>query len=665
MDTAIGFKRKPSGMHKLSLMALAFAASNHLSANDIDRLLGLSLEELLATRVTTATLSSQNLRSVPASITVVTRNRIRQLGVKTLEELMNHVPGYQSYNIDAFMKTYSSRSRRLVAGNREVLLLIDGQRANHDMLGNSVVYEENLPLDNVERVEFMRGPGSALYGANAFLGVVNVITTKHRNDVAASAGQNGISRTALNVSSRTESGWQHSLFAQQYITDGEKQMLFDSRTQDDIEAQQAEKLHNVYWQATSGDWGIQVRQSRHFNEGGYVVGSVTDEYPNYSKVTSRLFALNYDQDLAGDWVYSGRVYHTPYETFYRLRTPNQSSSSPRLVINDSAGYESGIENRFHWEGENKNALIGLDYMHSAIDMGRVRVWIPPSAPEAWMDAYDTNDFDLAALYTQWQGSLVENVTYILGARQDHYFSRYSHTSPRVGLVWEIDSVNYLKLLYGEAFRAPAANERSIKNSTTQEGNPNLKPEVSKTSELIWLYSSKRLYSSISVFDTMIDDSVALQNTLPPQLFINQGQQHFSGMEVGQEWYLNEYFQVAAAATQLFNSPMRNNLDSERMLGLSLLFQQDKLTGSVSAHYFGPREDVNAATIMQVREWGGYTLYDLALQYQLSQQLGLTFEVRNLGNKAYSQPAQHDPLNHEGVPGLSRELELGIKYRFEM
>lgn len=664
MSAGKGFKMKSSIMRQQILLVFGLAASGQGVANEIDKLLGLSLEELLKTPVTTATLSSQDLRSVPASITVFTRNRIRQLGVKTLEDLMNHVPGYQSYNIDNFMKTYSSRSRRLVGGNREVLLLIDGQRANHDMLGTSVVYEESLPLDNVERVEFMRGPGSALYGANAFLGVVNVITTKQRNDVTVNAGQNGLFRSALNVSQRMDSGWQHSLFAQQFQTDGEKQALFDSRTGDYINDQQAEKLHNLYWQATWGDWAMQVRHTRHVNEGGYVVGSVADDMPNYSKTTSSLFALNYDHVIDNDWMYSGRIYHSPYTMFYRLHTPNQINASPRLVDNDGAGDETGFDNRFFWHGENKEALIGIDYMHSGIDKGRAQVWMPPAAPGEWIDAYDLDSFDMAALYTQWQGKLVDEVTYILGARQDHYFSRYSHTSPRIGLVWAIDTANHLKLLYGEAFRAPAANERSIKNSTTQLGNPDLKPEVSKTAELIWLYSSSSRYSSISLFDTIIDDPVALQNTLPPQLFINQGQQHFSGLEVGEEWYFNEHFQVVVTATRLFNSPISNNLDSERLLGVSLLFQQEPFSGSVSAHYFGPREDMNTVTPTQVREWGGYTLFDFALQYPLSRQLELTFEIRNLGDKAYTQPAQHNPLNDEGVPGLSRELEFGIKYRFE-
>lgn len=349
----------------------------------------------------------------------------------------------------------------------------------------------------------MRSPGSALYGANAFLGVINVVTAKQQNDVSVSRGQHDLLRTALNVSGTTEVGWKNSLFAHVNQAEGETQQRYDPRLSAHVDDQQAEDHYNLYWQSSWNAWTLQMRHAQHANEGGYVLGVAGTEYPNFTKFETSLLALGYEASINDEWMYKGRLYHSPYTTFYRLRLPDQPGASGR-----------------------------------------------------------------------------------------------------------------------------------------------------------------QLYSSISLFDTVIEDAVALQNTPPPQLFVNTGQEHFSGLEVGQEWHLNRYFQISMSATHIFNSPFRNNNDSEQWYGLGLLFNRNTLSGSVSAHYFGPREDDNAVPTSDVQVWGGYTVLDAALQLQWSPRLEWSLALRNLGDKQYTLPAQTSPINDRGVPGLSREIELGVKYDFE-
>jgi len=118
---------------------------------------------------------------------------------------MNHVPGYQSYRTDHSNATFSSRSRRLTLGTREVLLLLDGQRLNHDLAGDWL--NSGFSLGNVERVEYLRGGWVAIYGANAFLGVVNIITASNLNDATLSAGNDQQKTANLNISGN-ELEWQ-------------------------------------------------------------------------------------------------------------------------------------------------------------------------------------------------------------------------------------------------------------------------------------------------------------------------------------------------------------------------------------------------------------------------------------------------------------------------
>jgi iron complex outermembrane receptor protein len=134
----------------------------------------ISLEALLDT-VVTATLREQAAIDAPASITVVDAQLIRARGYRTLKQIMNDVPGFNDV---------SDRNEEIVAvrgvftsTTNKILILVNGHRMNDLMLGRYNT-DQYLGLSAVERVEFIRGPGSALYGTGALVGVVNVITRK-------------------------------------------------------------------------------------------------------------------------------------------------------------------------------------------------------------------------------------------------------------------------------------------------------------------------------------------------------------------------------------------------------------------------------------------------------------------------------------------------------
>src|SRR3990167_9441370 len=147
-----------------------------------DDLLDLSMEELLEVKITSSTLHDESLKTVPSSMTVFTRADIRRLGLQNLNQLINLVPGYQGSRGDESSLSFpvSSRGRRVGTSGREVLVLVDGQRLNNDWTGGAGQQTSLIPIENVDRVELIRGPGSALYGSNAMMGVINIITRSER-----------------------------------------------------------------------------------------------------------------------------------------------------------------------------------------------------------------------------------------------------------------------------------------------------------------------------------------------------------------------------------------------------------------------------------------------------------------------------------------------------
>jgi len=300
-------------------LAMAICAANATPSQTSDAqpgYLNLSLEELLQVKVTSATLTDESLKSVPASVTVVSRAQIRELGVRTLEELMNYVPGYQSYRNDTGNNSYSSRSRRSASNNREVLQLLDGQRLNEDLLGSDLV--AHISLDNVERVEFIRGPGSAIYGANAFLGVINIVSASDLNDVNISTGSHQ-DQVNINFSGQLDNGLRSSLFAQVNRSHGERQTLYDPVTAGFTDSRQKEKVQSIYWRAHWGDWSLQARHSEYLSNNGYVVGTVDDDY-NQNELDGNFLALSYQHDLDAHWTVDSRLYQTSYLLKNNFRT---------------------------------------------------------------------------------------------------------------------------------------------------------------------------------------------------------------------------------------------------------------------------------------------------------------------------------------------------------
>ncbi|MCG8535186.1 MAG: Plug domain-containing protein, partial [Pseudomonadales bacterium] len=153
-----------------------------------EALLSLSLQELMELEITSSTLTAKNVKSVPASVSVFTKEQFMRMGADYLHELINFVPGFQSFRQgeNSVQHYYSARGHRSSTASREVLILIDGMRMNREF--DNVFSVPMLSLHNVEKIEFIRGPGSAIYGSNAFMGVINITTQKNQNRIHTAFG---------------------------------------------------------------------------------------------------------------------------------------------------------------------------------------------------------------------------------------------------------------------------------------------------------------------------------------------------------------------------------------------------------------------------------------------------------------------------------------------
>ena len=149
---------------------------------ELGQLTGMSLEDLMQVKVSVASKQELTRSDSPGFVTVYTEAEIKALGYYTLAELANITPGYTSMYKFIGKQSYTVRGQRVTGDNfdnNKVLVLVDGIPMNHLRNGRAPINEE-LMLDGVEKVEFLKGPASALYGTGAFFGVINVVMKKRK-----------------------------------------------------------------------------------------------------------------------------------------------------------------------------------------------------------------------------------------------------------------------------------------------------------------------------------------------------------------------------------------------------------------------------------------------------------------------------------------------------
>src|SRR5450432_894930 len=134
-----------------------------------------SLEDLMNVQVTSVSKKEQKLAKSGAAIFVITQEDIRRSGATTIPDLLRMVPGVDIARVDHSNWAVSIRGFNNVYANK-VLVLIDGRSVYHPAFSGVIWYAQDVPLEDIERIEVIRGPGGTVWGANAMNGVINIIT---------------------------------------------------------------------------------------------------------------------------------------------------------------------------------------------------------------------------------------------------------------------------------------------------------------------------------------------------------------------------------------------------------------------------------------------------------------------------------------------------------
>ncbi len=173
-------------------------------AQDLDDLMDLSLDDLLNMEVTTASKKAEKTSDAPGVVTVITGKEIAGFGAQNLMDVLERVPSLQAISSHLFCQNVAAmRGDLFTHSDMHVLVLLNGRPVREGANGgiNNPVYT-SFPVEMIKQIEVVRGPGSVLYGSNAFAGVINIITKEAEEGFYASAnvgaGSYGATKGAAN-----------------------------------------------------------------------------------------------------------------------------------------------------------------------------------------------------------------------------------------------------------------------------------------------------------------------------------------------------------------------------------------------------------------------------------------------------------------------------------
>jgi outer membrane receptor for ferrienterochelin and colicins len=495
------------------LLVLAFFPTKPAiaeTAKTVD-LMDLSIEELRTVQITTVTAASkyeQKVTEAPASISVITADDIRKFGYRTLADILRSVRSfYVTY--DRNYSYYGVRGfSRPGDFNTRILLMVDGHRMNDNIYDQAPLGTEfQLDVDLIERIEIIRGPGSSLYGSNAFFGVINVVTKSGKDlvgtELAASAGSFETYAGRVTYGARGPDG-NFLLSGSGYDSKGPHRLSypeFASVNNGIAENVDNDRYHDFFTKISFRDFTLEGAYG--YREKGVPTasyGAVFNAADNRSLDENAYLDLAYRHQFRGvsamaKVYYDVKNYWEDYLLDYPPLTLNRDTAFGKWWGGEVQG--TGLFLRRHTITAGAEYKDNLQQDQSNFDR---------DPPYTYLD--ERRKSRLWAFYVEDEYRVLNTVLVNMGVRRDHYSSFGDTTNPRVALIYTPYEKTIFKLLYGTAFRAPNVFEMYYADGVTAKSNADLKPEKIKTTEFVYeQYLGAHIRTSFSGFLYRIDNLI--------------------------------------------------------------------------------------------------------------------------------------------------------------
>jgi iron complex outermembrane receptor protein len=641
-------------------------------------LANLSLEELSTIQVATvygASKHEQKVTEAPSAVSIVTADDVKKFGYRTLADILRGVRGfYVTYD-----RTYTYIGVRGVNrpgdyGGR-VLITVNGHRVNepiYDQAFNGTEFP--LDVDLIERVEVIRGPGSSLYGNNAFFAVVNVITRPGRDlkgaETSAAYGSFDTFSGRLTYGNQFTNGVELMLSGTWLQSEGHDRLYYPEFQ--DVNGGQAEHLDS---DRAPSLWAAMSYKSLSL-EAGYVdrrkeipnapYGMLFNESPAWQEDKRGFAGLRFDQEFEGGWRLLARCYYDYYRSTLlgpydgeELDLPGEPVWNKDLGLADWLNAEVQLSKTIR---EKHLLTLGGDYRHD-LNVRQKSFYVSSRLVVAEGGSRNDN----FGIYLQDEFSIRTNLILNAGVRYDHFQSFGDTVNPRGALIYSPFEKTTLKGIYGQAFRAPNAYERDY-TFPGYLANPNLDPETIRSFELVWEQRiGSRLQLTSGLFYNQMHDLITqvFDEDLDAYIFENTDTVEARGgeIELAGQWQSglrgSVSYTFVDTREESGDSGWSTSLNSPKhlaKLGLTAPVWRDKMFASLETQAMSGRK----ATTGSVR---GQVVVNLTLfAREIVRGLEASVSVYNLLDERYSDPVTPD-FAQASIRQDGRTFRAKLTYRF--
>jgi outer membrane receptor for ferrienterochelin and colicins len=654
------------------------------STNPSPDLTQMSLEQLMQIQVPeveTASKFEQKATEAPADATVIASDEIKKYGWRTLGDLLASVPGFYISN-DRDYQYVGVSGVNLGDANNRILLLVNGHRIN-DNLDDSAQVDTSfiLDVDLIDRVEIIRGPGSVLYGNNAFFAVINVITRQGK-DVNGVEGS-GTYGSYDEGSGRVTVGGQFTN-SLQFLLSG---TIYNNNGVGDLYFPQYQAWNNGIAHHMDADnfqsffgsvsyWDLTL-------EGGYInrqkINPTAADNTSFNNsllqsIDDRSYVtLKYAHQFDGGWNVLGDVYYDQsgkelgYPFAANPSLPPYGGPEASFQQVRETGQWAGLEAQVNKKIFDKDTLtFGGEYRNDFEQ--NLSVYSDGSLAGVPLETNRQN----YAIFGQADIAVLDNLHVNAGVRYDKYGNYTPDWSPRAALIYNPWQQSTFKFVYGTAFRDPNILELVLAGDNTD-----VKPEKISSYEFIYEQGINRfLRSSIMAYYNRMDDLIGLGESA---VDTNLNAETF-GLEPSLEAKWNDFgarLSYSLQRTQNRDTKVGLPDSPENMikLNISAPLYKDKLFAGLEVQYTGPGKTevytppplppvIGSATVTPGPNSPGFTVVNLTLYSHdlFIKNLELSAGVYNLFDTKYYEPASDFHLEpYIQQDGIS--FRIKATYRF--
>lgn len=577
--------------------------------------------------VVTAARYEQSMEEASSVISVITAKDIARSGAQTLADVLRLAAGIDVRTRYGNVETQKHVDIRGLGGSSEahrVLLLFNGIPMNWITHGNFKA-DESIALNMIKRIEIIRGPGSAMYGANAFNGVINIIM-KDKDDVKNAElivyGGNDKTKKVEGIVA-THGNWGDVLISGRH---------YDTLGARVVTDHDAKKVDNVYMRVTSYGWDL---------TGG--LGNSNIESPGWlANKSLENFTNKEDRFLAAKYNYKLNEKMDVIPQIYIRKNNNSIMLNKNYMFLDEHSLGGSVQ--YNYVVSDRNTLIaGFEYKNDEAFY-----------PGQWVGK--KREYTYAG-FVQEEYRPITPLSVTLGARYDKNSLYSAVVSPRVAAAYKLRRNIIIKSDYGSAYRAPTFYELYTVipvGTCWLDGNSELRPEKTNSLNVEVLHQVSGVWQyRLAGFRNRIRDMIAYEGRgtrpfygrpIPVAFRMNKDKVEVKGAEAeikakirSVESYINYSYQVpknVVTGDNLINAP-----EHKVNAGLSTMVGEYVAT-HLTAHYVDLRKSETAVESGLYVTVPKYVTTDLKVSVlQLYPGLELSFLVYNLFNEAYEETYQ--------------------------